>query len=191
MVSPSRCVRPDGLALLGWARATLRQKLGGATATRPTGSWTDAPGATFVTLRWPDGDLQGCIGRLEPSRAIAADVAENVIAAALRDPRARPLVLRDVDRLSIELSVLSPLELVTAGSEAAALALLRPDHDGVVLDWRGRRATFLPSMWSQLGDGANFLRQLRRKAGIPADLWDGDVRLYRYGVEKFTDAPVT
>ena len=70
-----------------------------ARTTRPTGAWCEEPGATFVTLRWRSGDLQGCIGSLERDRAIVDDVAYNAIAAGMRDPRTKPCVLADVDNL--------------------------------------------------------------------------------------------
>ncbi len=87
-----------GELLVGWARARLAQKLGGSVAERPSATWCAEPGATFVTLHWPDGRLQGCIGSIEPRCAIVDDVEHNVIAAACYDPRARPVVLGDASR---------------------------------------------------------------------------------------------
>jgi AMMECR1 domain-containing protein len=34
--------------------------------------------------------------------------------------------------------------------EADACARLQPGVDGLILAWRGRRATFLPQVWQQL-----------------------------------------
>ena len=40
-------------------------------------------------------------------------------------------------------------------------------------------------MWDNLPDPADFLGQLKRKAGLPANFWHRDLRLSRYTVEKF------
>jgi AmmeMemoRadiSam system protein A len=173
--------------LARWARERIREALGGNPAAPPHGPWCDEPGATFVTLRWPDGRLQGCIGSLTARRSIAEDVAENAVAAATLDPRCPPLrTPADVDRLDIELSILSPQEPIAFDTEAAAHAAIRPGIDGIVLGWNGHRATFLPSMWPRLPDVRSFLGELKLKAGLERDFWDDDVKLWRYTVDKHT-----
>lgn len=177
-----------GVELARFARAELQRALGGPAPAAPRGAWADAPGATFVTLRWRDGALQGCIGSLEPRRALAVDVARNAVAAGLEDPRARALRLPDVDDLSVEVSILSPLSPIPFDDEAGALAALRPGVDGVVFEGAGRRATFLPAVWETLPEPRRFLQELKRKAGLPASYWGPEVRLQRYTVEHFEDA---
>jgi AmmeMemoRadiSam system protein A len=171
-----------------WARAKLREQLGGPQAPRPDRGWCDDSAATFVTLRWhDDGRLQGCIGTLEPRQSIADDVAHNVVAAALEDARGEPLTLDDVDELDVEVSVLSPLERVDFADEPSAVAALARDQAGVVIEWGARRATFLPAMWLRMPDARDFLAQLKRKAGLAPDFWDDDVRLWRYTVDAEED----
>jgi AmmeMemoRadiSam system protein A len=176
-----------GERLVHWARARLAQKLGGPVAARPIEAWCAEPGATFVTLHWPDGRLQGCIGSIEPRCAIVDDVEHNVIAAACYDPRARPVTLDDVQSLDIELSILSPLEAIVFEDEASALLAIRPGVDGVVIGWQGERATFLPSMWSRLPDVNEFMLGLKAKAGLAPTFWRADVKLWRYAVDKYVD----
>ena len=169
-----------GRVLVRYARARLREALGGPPAARPVGAWCDEPGATFVTLRWRSGDLQGCIGTLEPERALVDDVAHNAIAAGTRDPRTRPCTLAEVDDLHVELSILSPLEPIASEDD------IRVGSDGVVLVHEFRRATFLPVMWKRLVDKQTFMRELRRKAGLAPD-FAGHVQLMRYTVDHFED----
>lgn len=191
---------PQGQALCRLARASIAHALGGPPVPPLTDEFAARRGACFVTLRWAaespvaptdeptdedDLPLQGCIGSLEPHRSLAADVAENAVAAALRDPRGRRLRLPDLDRLDVEVSVLGPLVPLTARSEAEAVAALRPHDDGVVLRGHGRRGTFLPQVWSTFTDPAEFLRELKRKAGLPAHGWDASYQLYRYSVQKW------
>jgi AmmeMemoRadiSam system protein A len=166
--------------LARWARAHLREHLGGPPAERPVAVWCNEPAATFVTLRWPAGQLQGCIGCLLPTRTIVDDVASNTISAALHDPRSEPIELADVDHLELEISLLSPLEPV-------AVAAIRPGVDGLVLEYGGRRGTLLPAMWKQLPEPAAFLAALVQKAGLPRDVPLAELRLSRYTTDHYVD----
>ncbi|MBN8510853.1 MAG: AmmeMemoRadiSam system protein A, partial [Burkholderiales bacterium] len=144
------------------------------------------PGATFVTLRH-DGRLRGCIGRLHAERALHEDVRRNAQSAAFEDPRFGPLRAAEWVGLEVEVSLLGAAQPLPAGDEDEALRALRPGEDGVILDWRGRRATFLPQVWEQLPEPAEFLGELKRKAGLSADFWHAEVRLSRYRVRKFAE----
>ena len=174
-----------GDELVRYARASIREALGGPPATPPAGC--EALGASFVTVRWRDGRLQGCMGSLEARHPLASDVSHNAVAAALVDPRAESLTLADVDDLHVELSILSPLEPVTFADEEGARGSLTPGVHGAVLGLRGRRATFLPSMWEHFGDARAMLDALKEKAGLPAEFWDKDMKMWRYTVEKHVD----
>ena len=154
-------------------------------------AWLDAPGASFVTLtsgRAPGGALRGCIGSLGARRPLREDVEANAVAAALHDPRFAPLTARELDDTVVEVSVLSAPAALPAADEAELLARLRPGVDGVVLSACGRRATFLPQVWEQLPDPADFLARLRRKAGLPADYWGRDVIVETYTVTAWQEA---
>jgi AmmeMemoRadiSam system protein A len=150
----------------------------------PRSDWLHRPGASFVTLRL-DGELRGCIGTIEPHRALGGDVAHNARGAAYRDPRFTPVASGEIPRLQLEVSVLSPRAVVHAESESQALAKLRPGIDGVYLEFGPMKATFLPQVWESLPDPVDFLGELRRKAGLPARFWHAELRLSRYTVEKY------
>ncbi|HEY0250486.1 MAG TPA: AmmeMemoRadiSam system protein A [Kofleriaceae bacterium] len=170
-----------GQELVKFARQRIEQEFGGPKAEPPRGTWTDEKRATFVTLRWKHGDLQGCIGTLEADRPIVADVAGNAVAAATRDPRGEQLVLDAVKDLDVELSILSPLERIGGIDD------IRPGTDGVVFVYRGRRGTFLPVMWETFPEKAEFVRQLERKAGLPANYDRAHLEVWRYTATKFED----
>ena len=169
------------------ARAAIRQDPGGESPPPLEEAWAKEDGATFVTLRWTNEELQGCIGRLEPERPIAEDTAANAVAAATLDPRATKLGLADLVDLDVEVSILSPLEPLDVSTEEEAVRALRPGTDGVVLARGRRRATFLPSMWPVFHDAATLLRELKDKAGFPVEGWHDDYRVLRYTVTKSTD----
>jgi uncharacterized protein len=140
--------------------------------------------ATFVTLE-RHADLRGCIGVLEAFRPLVVDVAHNAFAAAFEDPRFPPLRAAEYPELTLKLSVLTPAEPLTFGSEVELLAQIRPGVDGLILSDRGRRGTFLPSVWEQLPNPRDFLDHLKRKAGLPPGHWSDSLRIARYTTESF------
>lgn len=144
------------------------------------------PGACFVTLT-KHGQLRGCIGSLQAHRPLALDVLHNASAAAFRDPRFPPVVTDELKQLSLHISVLGPSEALLADNEAELLAQLRPGIDGLTLDDGAHRATFLPSVWEQLPEAAQFLRQLKRKAGLADEYWSDSLRFERYQCEYLGD----
>jgi len=173
--------------LLELAGAAIEKGLGGGRLAVRADDYPEplrAPRATFVTLHL-DAQLRGCIGTLEARRALVEDVAYNARAAAFDDPRFPPLAHAEFGRLEIHISVLSAPEPLSCESEDELLRRLRPQVDGLILEERARRATFLPSVWEQLPDPREFLRQLKHKAGLPADYWSRTLRVSRYTVQAF------
>lgn len=145
------------------------------------------PGATFVSLH-REGRLRGCIGSLQPSRPLGEDVQVNARAAAFHDPRFSQLTPAEAEGLHIEISVLGALEPLPPMSRPQAIQALRPGVDGLILASRGRHATFLPQVWTQLPRSGDFLAALERKAGLTPQSWADEVRLFRYGVRSI-DGP--
>jgi AmmeMemoRadiSam system protein B/AmmeMemoRadiSam system protein A len=181
--------QPDadkGATLLKLARSEIGTKLGHRIPPPAHAGWLDDPGASFVTLT-RQGELRGCIGTLEAHRPLGEDVRENAVAAAFRDPRFMPLSRDEFEEIRVEVSLLSPTEPLLVTSEADALARLRPNVDGVVLEYGHYRSTFLPQVWEQLPNPAEFLAHLKRKAGLSMDFWAEQVRLSRYTVSKWKE----
>jgi hypothetical protein len=180
-------IDPLGFTLLTIARNAIDERFGREVCMVTPHPDLSHPGATFVTLT-QKGQLRGCIGSLEAHRPLAKDVADNAIAAAFHDPRFPPLKDEELERTRIEVSLLGPSEKIDFVDEADAMAKLRPGIDGVVLTHGRQRATFLPQVWEALPDPRKFLSQLKQKAGLPADFWDDEVTLARYGVQKWKEA---
>ncbi len=143
------------------------------------------PGACFVTLEI-DHRLRGCIGSLETHRPLAEDLAENAFAAAFHDPRFPALTGDEFSRISIKLSLLSRPEPMQFHSETDLLRQLLPGMDGLILMEKQHRGTFLPSVWEQLPNPADFLNHLKQKAGLPAHYWSDTIRIERYRTEQFS-----
>jgi len=176
-----------GRALVRLARAAIARQLGRDDRVSADAPWLREPGAVFVTLH-RQGALRGCIGSLEARRPLREDVEKNARSAAFLDPRFTPLSLRELDDVEVEVSLLSPPEPIRFTDEADLLRQLRPGVDGLILEQGPHRGTFLPQVWEQLPDPAEFLAHLKRKAGLPADFPTADLRVSRYTVRKWSEA---
>jgi uncharacterized protein len=143
------------------------------------------PGSSFVTLM-AAGALRGCVGALEPTLPLAEDVRLHAISAALEDYRFPPVRPDELAIILIEISCLTPAQVLDYRGADDLLAKLRPKTDGVVLREGLRRATFLPQVWEKIPDPEKFLSLLCRKMGAAPDMWRRkhlDVLVYQ--VEEF------
>jgi AmmeMemoRadiSam system protein B/AmmeMemoRadiSam system protein A len=147
--------------------------------------WLLQPGATFVTLT-KGGELRGCIGSLAATRPLGQDVASNARAAAFDDPRFPKLTREEWPRCAVEVSLLSAPKPIRFADEADLLQQIRAGEDGLILECDGRRATYLPQVWEGLPDKRQFLRELVKKAGLPADTRLMRCKVSRYRVTKFS-----
>lgn len=174
--------------LLGIAIISIRSGLQGNGPPQP-GSVT-AKGylaerrATFVTLKRGDM-LRGCIGSLEAHTTLADDVCRNAWAAAFRDPRFQPVQDKEFQMLSVQISVLGKPELIDFGSERDLISKLRPGVDGLIFREKTHTGTFLPSVWESINEPAEFLQQLKLKAGLAPDYWSNTVAVWSYTTESF------
>ena len=178
----------DGAALLDIADRSIRAGLSGrgrlTVDVRSLAPRLSERGAAFVTVR-VSGALNGCIGSIDPVASLGAAVARHAWDAAFSDPRLPPLRSEDYRDATIEVSVLSPLEPIPAGSESELLSAVRPGEDGLVIAARGRRGLFLPVVWESLPDPHDFLHHLQDKAGLPPGWWPEDMAAHRFSVQKF------
>jgi AmmeMemoRadiSam system protein A len=143
--------------------------------------------ACFVTLR-KAGDLRGCIGSLEPRRSLIEDVRLNAVSAAVNDTRFQPVGVGELAEIDYEISILDrprPLQGVTVNELPDWLGKNKP---GLIIEYEGRRSTFLPSVWEDLPDPNQFLERLCRKQGSPGDCWrHPSTKLSVYGSIKFAE----
>ncbi|KLV11499.1 AmmeMemoRadiSam system protein A [Photobacterium ganghwense] len=128
------------------------------------------PGACFVTLT-VNGQLQGCLGTIAARSPLVMEVHNQARASAYQDRRFLPLTEEQLDDLQIEVSVLSSPETLDVSSEQELLNYLSQNKVGVILSDQHRQALFLPQVWEQIKKPADFLRQLKRKAGWNDVYW--------------------
>jgi len=152
--------------LLAAARTAIREKLGarGLSFPEPTPTLRVNCGA-FVTLH-KQGKLRGCIGQVTASKPLMETVREVAVASALRDPRFPPLQSEELERIEIEISVLSPLEPVKSIED------IQVGTHGIMLRQGFRSGLLLPQVATEYGwDRETFLSHTCQKAGLAGDCW--------------------
>jgi AmmeMemoRadiSam system protein B/AmmeMemoRadiSam system protein A len=193
--SQSALSKDQGQALVALARHTLMKQFEQSVAAeyqdRIRAALADpalqATSGTFVTLKI-GGQLRGCIGSLEGREPLVDGVRTNALNAAFHDPRFSPLTEKELGRVSIEVSILTPPQPLEYTDAEDLSARLRPHVDGVTIRKGFARATFLPQVWEQLPDTEVFLSNLCQKAGLPGDAWRKDnLEVETYQVQYFEE----
>jgi len=169
-MSPKQAIESPDVRrrLLELARQAACAALAGQAITvSPRPAITGSYGGMFVTLR-VDGKLRGCVGAFEPLDDMA-DAVEAVTRSALSDPRfaAAPITANDLNRLHIEISVLSQLQPFPN-----PMSLIRGVH-GVVIRRAGKSGCYLPKVAIEQDWSVEELLSncCQTKAGLPAYAW--------------------
>jgi AmmeMemoRadiSam system protein A len=138
------------------------------------------PRGVFTTLYFRRA-LRGCVGYPTPGVPLYRAVIETARGAAFEDPRFPPVTLAEAQELRISLSVLSPLQAVSAEAVEAG-------NHGLVISEGPRRGLLLPQVAAEHGwDRLTFLEQTCRKAGLPLDAWRKGARIEVFTAEVFGD----
>ena len=135
--------------------------------------------ACFVSIKFRNGDLRGCIGTIEPARdSLAQELVFNAIHAASRDPRFRPVSASELPQLRYSVDVLSAPEPTT-------FAELDPLHYGVIVTSEDgdRHGLLLPDI-EGVDTAYRQVEIAARKAGIAPGT---GLKLSRFRVRRFQE----
>lgn len=129
----------------------------------------------FVSIK-KFGELRGCIGTFEPTKAnIAEEIIANAISSATQDPRFPPVREDELKELEYSVDVLTKPEPVKDIKE------LDPKRYGVIVVRGWRKGLLLPDL-----EGVDTVEEqidiCRRKAGI---LPDEPIEIYRFEVKRY------
>jgi AmmeMemoRadiSam system protein A len=151
------------------------------TGTRP--ALRTAAGA-FVTIH-TGKDLRGCIGYPESDLPLAEVVRRCAVAAATSDRRFPVLNASEWPRVSIEISVLGPIEPVADISE------MEMGRHGLIAQLGHLRGVLLPQVAAERGWGREeFADHTCRKAGLPTGAWRSGAKLFKFEAQVFS-SPLT
>jgi AmmeMemoRadiSam system protein A len=161
-------------------RAVVQEVTGDRQLDVPVGELPPASGV-FVTIK-SAGVLRGCLGTLECHGGLLPDVVRCAAEAASVDPRFKAVSATELPDVSIEVSVLGPLEEIDPADPDAIV----PGRHGLVVEHGKRRGLLLPQVateWDWTRE--QFLRQTCMKAGLEGDAWQRGARVFRFEAEVF------
>lgn len=119
----------------------------------------------FVTLHI-EGKLRGCIGYIIGVEPLLDTIQKMAISSAFNDPRFPALRQDEFEHLNVEISVLSPLEIVND------IDKIQVGRDGLIIKKGFRQGLLLPQVpEEQDWDKTTFLQHTCLKAGLPPDAW--------------------
>ena len=136
------------------------------------------PSGAFVTLR-EDEALRGCIGRFTAEEPLYDVVRQMAIASSTQDNRFPVVESKEIEKLEIEISVLSPMKKISSIDEIVM------GRHGIYIRKGYLSGTFLPQVAAETGwSKEEFLGHCARdKAGLGWNGWkDADIFIYEAAV---------
>lgn len=116
--------------------------------------------------------LRGCIGLPYPTKPLIDAVKEAAESSAFSDPRFPPVQTNEMDIIIIEVSVLTPPELIEVDNPIDYPSYVKVGRDGLIIGKGRRRGLLLPQVPVELGwNSVEFLSQCCVKAGLPKEEW--------------------
>jgi AmmeMemoRadiSam system protein A len=144
----------------------------------PSGALSE-PRGVFVSIHHGN-NLRGCVGTTDPPGSLYQSVAACAVAAASRDSRFKPLQLSEMPEVDFEISVLSPVEVVTDFQN------IEVGTHGLIVSRGNARGLLLPQVAVQhQWDREQFLGETCRKAGLPPTAWKQGATVHRFTAEVF------
>ncbi|GAH01181.1 unnamed protein product, partial [marine sediment metagenome] len=128
--------------------------------------------------------LRGCIGYIEPKYSLYDVIHKVSISSAIEDPRFPSVTLEELDNIIIELSILTPPELIIVNNPKEYRDKIVIGRDGLIVEKGWRRGLLLPQVpvdHDRNWDVETFLDHTCQKAMLPADSWkDLDTKIYSF-----------
>lgn len=141
------------------ARQAIRDHIAGRDPFRQPDGAANPPQGCFVSLKIRDR-LRGCMGTMTATQpTLEREVAENALAAAMRDPRFKPVRMEELDRIRISIDLLTPLERVDSPEQ------LDPARYGVMVRSGKKKGLLLPDL-PGVDSASRQIEICREKAGI-------------------------
>ena len=136
----------------------------------------------FVTLHVGE-KLRGCIGTMHGTEPLIDAVKDMARSSAFHDPRFPRLTNDELQAITIEISVLTPLERVRSVDD------IKIGKHGIYMSKGPYSGVLLPQVATEQGWGREeFLSFTCRKAGLPADAWHSDdVEIYSFSAVIFSE----
>ncbi|NLH22732.1 MAG: TIGR00296 family protein [Methanothrix sp.] len=141
----------------------------------------------FVTLH-KDGELRGCIGYPLPIMPLGKAIVDSAINACSRDPRFPCVRPTELERIEVEVTILTPPELY-AEPKKRLPELVVIGRDGLIVTRGPYSGLLLPQVAPEWGfDSLEFLSHTCLKAGLPPDAWlDEETEVQHFQAQIFAE----
>ena len=149
----------------------------------------------FVTLNKKtnnqEQELRGCIGRITPDISLVQATIDSAIDSAFHDPRF-PLVKPDeLPDITVEISVLTPPELIKVENVKDYPKMIKVGRDGLIVEKGWHKGLLLPQVPIEQDppwDEEQFLGWTCWKANLTMDQWlDSGTKIYKFQAEIFEE----
>jgi len=132
----------------------------------------DKKQGAFVTIHtFPEGNLRGCIGIPLPIMTLKEAIIEGG-RSATHDPRFPVLSVEELDNIIIEVTILTPPEIIKVDKPEDYLEKIEIGRDGLIVEqgiFKGLLLPQVPVEWNW--DVKDFLANTCMKAGLSPDAW--------------------
>ena len=137
---------------------------------------------TLNTLRRGTEELRGCIGYPTPELPLVEATIDAAISSATRDPRFPPVEKDELERIIVEVSVLTPPSLIKVKSPRDYPREVEIGRDGLIVEQGWFKGLLLPQVPVEWGwDCEEFLGHCCMKAGLPPEAWVlPETKIYRF-----------
>ena len=127
----------------------------------------------FTTLRThPEKQLRGCIGIPEPIMPLIDALVRSAISAATDDPRFIPVGYEEMNRITVEVSLLTPPERILVKNPKEYPYRIKVGRDGLIVRRGYYSGLLLPQVAVEYGwTEEELLAQTCWKAGLNMDCW--------------------
>ncbi|MFQ5707649.1 MAG: AmmeMemoRadiSam system protein A [bacterium] len=174
----------EQIYILDFARKSIEAKIRGADPPRFEADYSNlkAQRGAFVTL-YNRGNLRGCIGTISSTKPLYETIQEVAQAAAFQDPRFQPLSESELSKISIEISVLTPLKKIKNFKR------IKIGRHGIFVKSGEAHGLLLPQVAvNNHWDRKTFLQHTCIKAGLPKDAWQkDDTEIMIFGAQVFEE----
>lgn len=137
---------------------------------------------TLNTLKDGNEELRGCIGYPTPELPLVEATIDAAISVATRDPRFPPVEKDELEKIIVEVSVLTPPNLIKVKNPREYAGEVEIGRDGLIVEQGWYKGLLLPQVPVEWGwDCEEFLGHCCMKAGLPPEAWVlPETKIYKF-----------
>jgi uncharacterized protein (TIGR00296 family) len=143
----------------------------------------------FVTIHtFPRHDLRGCIGIPLPIMSLKDAIIEGA-KSATQDPRFSPLEEKELDKIIVEVTILTRPEIIKINEPKDYLSKIEIGRDGLIVEQGFFKGLLLPQVPVEQGwNTEQFISHTCMKAGLMPDAWfEKNTKISKFSGQIFTE----